>query len=987
MKSISILISLIFLFSIIYGQKEANIWYFGNQAGLDFNSGSPVTLTDGAMFAFEGCASIADEDGNLLFYTDGSSVWNANHITTANGFGLLGNASSTQSAIIVKNPSNDSIYYIFTVPAQGFGDGLRYSEFNINLDGGLGDINGVKNIMLANPVCEKVTAVRHANGQDIWILAHGYNNNEWYAYLLDETGPNLVPVITNIGVVINQTNHTIGYMKASPDGTKVATVYDYSMHPAELLDFNTSTGVFSNLTNIGLPQIGFGPYGLEFSPNSNVLYIGFEGTEQFSQYDLTAPDIEASEIAFTIPGLFSMGSLQLGPDGKIYIAQPAMNFLSTIAAPDELGIDCDLMMNNIDLQGKSSSLGLPTFFPDFFRVDFTFDEVCLGDSTCFYVSLSGNIDSVLWHFDDPNAGPDSISTDLEPCHLFTDFGEFEVTLIVAAEGTFDTQSQFVSIDTPFTFDLGNDTMICQGNNITLGQNLPDGEYLWQDGSMNQTIQVNSSGWYSVTVLDGICFFFDSIFIDVNDLPIVDLGPDSSFCLGDSLILNAGSFESYLWQDASSDSFLVVFADGNYSVSIIDSNGCSGSDDIDITVNSLPTIDLGNDTILCEADSLLLSADFPGASYLWHDGSMLETFLVTNQGQYFVSVQDLNGCSASDSINIAISSISGSFLVQDLLCFQDLSGSISADFIDQNDLDFDWSNGDNTSDINNLPSDSFHVSVTDLLGCSNEYSLFVDQPDSLSLQLLFENESCFMLDDGSLTVLNAIGGTPSYLFSLNGDPFSNQMIFNNLIPGAYSITVQDDNQCTHSVDFNIDPAQEILLDAGADLEINYGAIAQINADLFPSQNMDVSWIFGDLDFLSCLNCLNPNASPENSGDFIIQAIDTTTGCFVFDTIFIKVNPADQVFIPNAFSPNADGLNDVFFPYANVAVASIDKFSVYNRWGQLLYDARNLALTDEHLGWDGTHKGVEAAAGVYVYFIEFSLQSGRKVKYFGDINLLR
>ena len=98
----------------VFAQNEGNIWYFGENAGLDFNSGVPVVLTDGQLVTQEGCASIADNNGDLLFYTDGMTVYNKQHTIMPNGYGLLGNNSSTQSAIIVKQPGSASIYYIFT---------------------------------------------------------------------------------------------------------------------------------------------------------------------------------------------------------------------------------------------------------------------------------------------------------------------------------------------------------------------------------------------------------------------------------------------------------------------------------------------------------------------------------------------------------------------------------------------------------------------------------------------------------------------------------------------------------------------------------------------------------------------------------------------------------------------------------------------------------------------------------------------------------
>ena len=108
----NIIFILIFLPAVVFSQNEANIWYFGENAGIDFNSGSPVALTDGQLFTDEGCATISDTSGNLLFYTDGSTVYDKNHAIMPNGTGLLGNNSSTQSAIIVKKPGSNTIYFL-----------------------------------------------------------------------------------------------------------------------------------------------------------------------------------------------------------------------------------------------------------------------------------------------------------------------------------------------------------------------------------------------------------------------------------------------------------------------------------------------------------------------------------------------------------------------------------------------------------------------------------------------------------------------------------------------------------------------------------------------------------------------------------------------------------------------------------------------------------------------------------------------------------
>ena len=133
-----------FLLSInfcVFSQEEASNWYFGENAGIQFaNDGSITVLNDGQLNTIEGCSSISDSNGNLLFYTDGITVYNRQHTILNNGFGLLGDPSSSQSAIVVPKPNDPDIYYIFTVGSNQSQTGLKYSVVDMTRDGGLGQV-------------------------------------------------------------------------------------------------------------------------------------------------------------------------------------------------------------------------------------------------------------------------------------------------------------------------------------------------------------------------------------------------------------------------------------------------------------------------------------------------------------------------------------------------------------------------------------------------------------------------------------------------------------------------------------------------------------------------------------------------------------------------------------------------------------------------------------------------------------------------------
>ncbi len=208
---------------LLFSQNEAGIWYFGSNAGIDFGTGSPVAITDGQITTSEGCSTISDQNGDILFYTDGVHVWNKNHTYMDNGTELMGFWSASQSSLIVPNPSNNGIFYIFTVDGMenNLVNGFRYSIVDINQNNGLGKVTD-KNILLFTPSCEKITATKHANGIDFWVIAHEWDSNSFYSYLVTSSGVGS-PIISSVGINHSgNIRNSIGYMKASVQGDRIA---------------------------------------------------------------------------------------------------------------------------------------------------------------------------------------------------------------------------------------------------------------------------------------------------------------------------------------------------------------------------------------------------------------------------------------------------------------------------------------------------------------------------------------------------------------------------------------------------------------------------------------------------------------------------------------------------------------------------------------------------------------------------------------------
>lgn len=383
LKLISLLLISAFLTS--YGQRQGNIWYFGDHAGLDFNTGAPVALTNGQIYLYptpgphsEGSAVISDSTGSLLFYSNGEKVWNKNHIVMPNGDSLLGHPSSTQAALIVPLPQSDRYFYLFTTDAFIYNNlkyGLRYSIIDMCLKNGLGDIiTNSKNILLLDTVAEKLTAVKHTNGIDYWVITHKYFSDAFYSYLLTANGITDT-VVSHIGSVHQNISipgamiAAIGQMKVSPSGEKIALCFS-NTNPgfAELFDFNITTGIISNYISLPTDAYWGNVYGVEFSPDNSKLYFTL-GCCGLYQFDLTAGGSNADSIKYS-KNLISdpnddIFGMQLGPNGKIYVSRSGSTFLAAINNPNSKGILCDFQDNAISLNGKTCSLGLPNFIDSY----------------------------------------------------------------------------------------------------------------------------------------------------------------------------------------------------------------------------------------------------------------------------------------------------------------------------------------------------------------------------------------------------------------------------------------------------------------------------------------------------------------------------------------------------------------------------------------------------------------------------------------------
>jgi len=467
----------------LLSQNEAKKWYFGYNAGLDFSTSPPTVLTNGALNTDEGSASISDAAGNILFYTDGVDVYNKSHVVMANGTGLFGDLSSTQSAIIVKQPGNTNIYFVFTQEELAGPDGFCYSTIDMSLAAGMGSVT-IKNTLLHTPSCEKITAVRHCNGVDTWVVSHDWNSNNFRTYLVNSAGISTSPVISSVGAVVTNTGLTayesLGQMKISPNGRKLGLAINNDpggLAPFEMYDFDPSMGIVSNPVVLGTSE---GNYGCEFSPDGTKFYGSrllpyLQGGEIF-QWNLcagTAFAIAASKYTVTASSDF-YGSLQVAPDGKIYIASLTQT-LNVISNPNALGAACNLNSNGISVAPNSNLLGLPNFITSFFKPMPSFSVATSCQNVTFtpspdYTTTAGctasgyPVTGKFWNFGDPASGSSNTSTVNNPTHSYSGTGSYIPYLVVTTQCASDTFKMPITINaSTASLSVAGTFTICKGD--------------------------------------------------------------------------------------------------------------------------------------------------------------------------------------------------------------------------------------------------------------------------------------------------------------------------------------------------------------------------------------------------------------------------------------------------------------------------------------------------------------------------------------------
>lgn len=949
------------LFSLSsYSQGEAAIWYFGENAGLDFNSGTPVVLTDGQLSTLEGCSTISNSNGQLLFYSDGITIWDKNHNIMPNGNGLTGDPSSSQSGLIVPNPSDSNIYYVFTVAANTGPAGLQYSVVDMSLNSGNGDvIVGQKNINLMTPSTEKITAIMHDNGQDIWVMAHGWGNDEFAAYLITSSGVDSLPVTSNIGSIHSgDIGETIGYMKFSPDGERLALAKYSGDTFVELFDFDDATGLVSNPIHIdGMFYEGDskGVYGLEFSIDSQLLYINDinfgDSVSRIHQFNIgvgNEEDINNSNVVL-YSGSNMTGALQMAIDEKIYISNPTTGNLDRIENPNVIGTDCGYVIDAVNLQDGIARYGLPPFIQSFFSVALEYENTCLGDTTVFTLASTEDVISVLWDFGDGNT-----STELSPNYIYANSGDYAVQLTVETAEEVKTFERDLTIynvpiaytvsdfqacddssnDNQFEFDLTTKNIeVYEGQSqiefsVSYFASIQDAENNENVLPNNYTNTSNNQEIYAkiYNAQNYSCYDITSFRLIVNEFPVINTVEDIITCdnevVDNSQALVFGNITPTVLGNQSETTFEV-----SYHLNAVDANsGSSALPNVYNTENNPQEIFYRIQNI--ESPECYVVASFnvfvDGQIIAYQPDNLYACDDDSNDGFEVFDLTERN----DQIINNQVGDFIITFYLDEIDAIED-SNAIGNTYTNVSGPETIYARIERADNSNCFDITSFEIDV-------------VHQP-------VFDFEPLYYICTGEDVTLTVPSGYDGYLWS-NGATTSSITVTE---AGNYDITILEvyalDNSivCERTETIQVVESDEAVFQ---EFEISDWTSGSNSITVFVEGIGDYEYSLDNVNFQD--SNVFTNLLP---GEYEVYIRDKNGCGTIVEEIYL-------MYYPKYFTPNGD----IYHPLWQIKFARYEpnmEILIFNRYGKLL-----LSLDPQSPGWDGTYNGKLMPSDDYWFIVK-------------------
>lgn len=926
--TVCILLTLLLRTTVAYAQDRSGThWYFGQRAGMTFVSGNVDVLADGQLRTNEGCAAVSDPvTGELLFYTDGVTVWNRLHDPMPNGRDLNGDVSTSQSALIVPVPGSSTQYYIFNAAPITSSDlrercfCLYYSVVDMSLDAGFGEVT-TKNVQLWQDITEHVTAAADCRDDGWWVIVRSGITRDFYSFRVERGRIDPVPVksdASNPTLVVRD----VGTMTVSPDGRKL--VITSGGGSSQLYSVNPATGqVTDGLSMFPISEQRGSHYGAAFDRDGRYVFVSVAREEnnsptriyRFDATKQTALDIQATRrLIGEIPGISEWAALQLGPDGKIYVAQPRTPYVGVIATEPGFPDSTVYTDSSLRLTGVCQN-GLPNLLHTWTGASSARVAACetpfaqlLTDSGCanscfeFRDVSFGRIDSWDWTFEGASPSRAFVQHPKNICYPTP--GTFQARLIVRNQYGSDTAVGTVVISPrpTVTLQASSDT-ICDGDSVVLIANGAS-SYVWRSAtaisdSSSTSITVRPRGMAMYTVIGtnaNGCADTASITVAVRQFRTPN---DVVICRGSSTVLRASGGQTYQWtpatglDDPTSASPTASPDTSTAYVLTITSGNCSVRDTVVVVVVDTFNVTVSGDSSICRGSSTELRVD-AGSTFQWSPARGLSATNISNPiaspdttTTYTVIVSSV-GCIDTATFTIIVTDPPPISAGNDETVCTGGSVTLRVNHTVGASARVVWSpstglSRTDTSVVVAQPSQTttYIVTVSDITGCTSADTVTVSIVDSLflttdSLVALCAGDArqVFITTNASTLQWNPTSGI--------SDPTSPSPIVNPDTTTTYIITATQ-GSCglsdtitvvVSTLEVNIEGPETMCRGESVDLLVRGGGVRH-------------RWTPSD--GLSDPNIANPIASPERTTTYSVTSWDRF-GCEARSTYTLNVEPS-------------------------------------------------------------------------------------------------
>ncbi len=672
-----------------------------------------------------------------------------------------------------------------------------------------------------------------------------------------------------------------------------------------------------------------------------------------------------------------------------------------------------------DINGCEEILAVEITEPTAIELSFEVDNVdCFaGTDGSVTLDISGGVTPYSFSW----TGPNGFTADTKDL-LEIGAGNYNVTLTDAngCQETISTIQVIQPTEAVTTNVLPVDQICHNASNGTATVEVTGGTgpytFLWNNNQTTATATDLSEGTYYVTVFDSEnCTFIDSAeVIAYGEItatltqtpPLCNDGNNGAstistvFYDGDAAPFNEFSYE---WNTNPGQEGLEASSltgGTTYTVTITNDAGCSAVEQITIdnppaiAASIVETTDVecfGGNEGTAEAFGEGGVGDY---SYFWSPSAGSQTTQVAEQlsaGSHTVTITDENGCFAVAQTNIQepAAILIEKFAKTDVLCYGGSTGAMSVTPEGGTPpYDYSWSGGQTTQAIGDIAAGTYDVTITDANGCTIIGSESIRQPsEPLTADLQGVQVSCFGNDDGQI-IFEPQGGTPPYIYSIDGENYNGSSIQIGLEEGNYTrLYVQDANGCIYyagSAYVGTPPPVEV--DLGEDLSILFGDSVLLEPTISNTVGA-VSYAWEPFDSIGCidLECSSLWVSPTFDQYFTVF-IEDERGCEAEDELFINLETNRGVYVPTGFTPNQDNNNDLLFVQGKSGT-TILSFKVFDRWGELVFENGNFEVNEPSTGWNGEFRSNTAPPGVYVWFIEAVYKDGFRETLQGQTTLIR